>query len=151
MEPPENDPIISGTSILLFRHLENQNPSIISGDIGRARSVQQFWNRTEEWNGGVQLILWVFWWFRDISAVSMVTIVFKALIVSTVFRSSAPFCSVPFRSVPELLHTPCSAYISSQNGRILMFKVSKGPYRCSQHDEIICKWRHDPPGGENLN
>ena len=37
-----NDFIMSGTSIRSFRHLEHQNPSIISEDIGRARSVQQF-------------------------------------------------------------------------------------------------------------
>ena len=29
VEPPGNDPIISGTSIRSFRHLEHQNPSII--------------------------------------------------------------------------------------------------------------------------
>ena len=44
-----NDLIMSGTSIRSFRHLEHQNPSIISEDIGRARTVQQFRrNRTEE-------------------------------------------------------------------------------------------------------
>ena len=32
-------------------------------------------------------------------------------------------------SVPELLHTTCSAYIFGNNGRILMFKVSKRLYR----------------------
>ena len=48
--PPENNLIMSGTSIRLFRHLEHQNPSIISEDIGRVRSVQQFWRNegTEE-------------------------------------------------------------------------------------------------------
>ena len=40
--PPENNLFMSGTSIRSFRHLEHQNPSIISEDIGRARSVQQF-------------------------------------------------------------------------------------------------------------
>ena len=39
------------TSIRLFRHLEHQNLSIISEDIGRARMVQQFWRIT----GGVGL------------------------------------------------------------------------------------------------
>ena len=61
--PLAYDPIMFGRSILSFRHLEHQNPSIISGDIGRARSVQQFRRRnggTEERNGterngGVQL------------------------------------------------------------------------------------------------
>ena len=43
--PLANDPIISGTSIRLFRHLEHQNLSIISEDIGRARMVQQFQRR----------------------------------------------------------------------------------------------------------
>ena len=42
---------MSGTSIRSFRHLEHQNPSINLGDIGRARSVQQFRNGTEERNG----------------------------------------------------------------------------------------------------
>ena len=40
-----NDLIMSGTSIRSFRHLEHQNLSIISEDIGRARSVQQFRRR----------------------------------------------------------------------------------------------------------
>ena len=43
--PLANDPIISGTSIRLFRHLEHQNLSIISEDIGRARMVQQLQRR----------------------------------------------------------------------------------------------------------
>ena len=51
----------------------------------------------------------------------------------------------------QILHPTCSAYISWNNGRILMFKVSKWPYWSSRHDEIICRWRHNPPGGENLN
>ena len=46
--PPENNLIMSGTSRRSFRHLKHQNPSIISEDIGRARMVQQFGNRTEE-------------------------------------------------------------------------------------------------------
>ena len=33
--PPENNLIMSGPSIRSFRHLEHQNPSIISEDIGR--------------------------------------------------------------------------------------------------------------------
>ena len=37
-----NDLIMSDTSIRSFRRLEHQNPSIISEDIGRARSMQQF-------------------------------------------------------------------------------------------------------------
>ena len=36
------DPIMSGISIRSFRHLEHQNPSIISEDICQARIVQQF-------------------------------------------------------------------------------------------------------------
>ena len=35
MAPLENDLIMSGTSIQSFRHLEHQNPSIISEYIGR--------------------------------------------------------------------------------------------------------------------
>merc|ERR1711867_60598 len=34
--PPTNNLIMSGTLIRSFRHLEHKNPSIISGDIGRA-------------------------------------------------------------------------------------------------------------------
>jgi len=37
------------------------------------------------------------------------------------------------------------------NGWILTFQVSKRPYRSCQHDEIISRWRHHPPGGENWN
>ena len=48
-----NDLIMSGTSIRSFRHLEHQNPSIISEDIGRARSVQQF--RRNGGGVGIQL------------------------------------------------------------------------------------------------
>ena len=51
MAPPANNVIMSGTSTRSFRHLEHQNPSIISGDIGKARRVQQFQNETEERNG----------------------------------------------------------------------------------------------------
>ena len=43
MVPHANDPLMSGRSILLLRHLECQNTFIISEDIGRARMVQQFW------------------------------------------------------------------------------------------------------------
>ena len=45
-----NDLIMLGTSIQSFTHLEHQNLSIISEDIGRARMVQQQ-NGTEERNG----------------------------------------------------------------------------------------------------
>ena len=51
----------------------------------------------------------------------------------------------------QILHLTCSAYISWNNGRILMLKVSKWPYWSFRHNEIICRWRHNPPGGENLN
>ena len=51
MAPPANNFIMLGTLIQSFRHLEHQNPSINLGDIGRARSVQQFRNGTEEQNG----------------------------------------------------------------------------------------------------
>ena len=39
--PPENNLIMSGTSIRSFRHLEHQNLSIISEDIGRNRWLQK--------------------------------------------------------------------------------------------------------------
>ena len=51
MAPPANNLIMLGTLTQSFRHLEHQYPSIISGDIGRARSVQQFRNGTEQKNG----------------------------------------------------------------------------------------------------
>ena len=38
------------------------------------------------------------------------------------------------------LATSCWVYRISNNGRILMFKVSKQPYRSPLHDRIICKW-----------
>ena len=62
LAPFANDPIMKKRSIQLFRHLECQNPSIISEDIGRARMVQQFRknrgmdeqkNRTE-WKNGTE-------------------------------------------------------------------------------------------------
>ena len=34
---------MSGTSVRSFRHLEHQNPSIISEDIGRNRRLQKKW------------------------------------------------------------------------------------------------------------
>ena len=40
--PLTNDPILWGRSIQSFRHLENQNPSIMSDSIGRAKMAQQF-------------------------------------------------------------------------------------------------------------
>ena len=49
--PLANDSIMSWRSIWSFRHLECQNPSIISEDIGRARMVQQFWNGGTEEEG----------------------------------------------------------------------------------------------------
>ena len=60
--PLANVPIMLGTLIWAFTHLEHQNPSIISEDIGRARMVQQFRRRRRNGmeeerrrNGGVQL------------------------------------------------------------------------------------------------
>ena len=47
--------------------------------------------------------------------------------------------------------TSCLVYRFWTNGRFLMFKVSKWLYRSVRHDEIIFRWRHNPPGGENLN
>ena len=51
----------------------------------------------------------------------------------------------------NIIHLTCSTYISWNNGWILMFKVSKWPCQSSQHDESICRWRHNPPSGKNLN
>ena len=39
VDPPGNDPIISGTSIRSFRHLEHQNPSIIDWVIDNGSAV----------------------------------------------------------------------------------------------------------------
>ena len=50
MAPPANNLIMLGTLIRSFTHLEHQNPFIISWDIGRRRSVQQFRRR----NGGTE-------------------------------------------------------------------------------------------------
>ena len=55
--PPANNLFKLGTSIRSFRHLEHQTLSIILGDIGRARRVQQFWRNGMERRNGVQLIL----------------------------------------------------------------------------------------------
>ena len=41
MAPLSNDPIMLDRSIWLFRHLEYQNPSIISDFIGRNRILQK--------------------------------------------------------------------------------------------------------------
>ena len=55
--PLANDPFMLGKSMLSFRHLECQNLSIISEDIGRARMVQQFRRRRNgtEWRSTVAL------------------------------------------------------------------------------------------------
>jgi len=37
------------------------------------------------------------------------------------------------------------------NWRILIFKVSKRPYRSPPHDRITCKQHHFLPGGQKLN
>ena len=55
MAPLANDPIMSERSMRSFRHLECQNPFIISDSIGRAMMVQQFWNRTERGRSTVVL------------------------------------------------------------------------------------------------
>ena len=41
LAPLENDPLLSGRSIRLLRHLELQNPSIISDFRNRDRMVQE--------------------------------------------------------------------------------------------------------------
>ena len=58
--PPTNYFIMSETLIRSFRHLEHQNPSINLGDIGRARSVQQFRrNGTEQRNTVDTMSVWI--------------------------------------------------------------------------------------------
>ena len=46
--PLANDPIMSGRSIQLFRHLEHQNPFIISDSIGIYRWLQKKWEKSKE-------------------------------------------------------------------------------------------------------
>ena len=48
-----NNPMMLGMILWSFRHLERQNLSIISDDIGRARMVQHFQNGMER-NGGME-------------------------------------------------------------------------------------------------
>ena len=49
------------------------------------------------------------------------------------------------------LATSCWVYRIWNNGWILMFKVSKRPYRSPLHDRIICKWRQCLLGGQKWN
>ena len=44
---------MSGTLIRSYRHLEHQNPLIISEDIGRARMVQQFRRSRRSWRSRI--------------------------------------------------------------------------------------------------
>ena len=53
--PLTNDHIMSARSIWSFRHLEHQDPSIISDSIGRARMEQQFQRRSWRSRNRVQL------------------------------------------------------------------------------------------------
>ena len=78
-------------------------------------------------------------------------ILFSAQIPHLLSYPLRQLCSSSSSSDPKLLHAPGSAYIFVNNGRILMFKVSKRLYRSARHDEIIFRWCHNPPGGENLN
>ena len=64
------------------------------------------------------------------------------VVPSSVLRPAVP---------SRILHPTCSAYISLNNGRILMFKVSKRPCRSPLHDRIICKWRQCLLGGQKWN
>ena len=45
MAPLANDPIMSRRLIRSFRHLEYQNPSIISDSIGRVRMAARKWEK----------------------------------------------------------------------------------------------------------
>ena len=54
MAPPANNLIMSGTLIQSLSRLEHQNLSINLGDIGRARSVQQFRNGGTERRNGME-------------------------------------------------------------------------------------------------
>ena len=49
---------MSGTLIWLFRHLEHQNPSIISGDIGRASWMQNLGQTDTAGAAGQPLVLY---------------------------------------------------------------------------------------------
>ena len=58
--PLENDPIMSGRLIRLFRHLERQNLSLISDSEGRARMVQQFWrNGLKQSTVGLEDVIYI--------------------------------------------------------------------------------------------
>ena len=55
MAPHAKDPIMSGISIWLFRHLECQNPTIISDYIGIPRCLKKLGKSEEqEWIGGME-------------------------------------------------------------------------------------------------
>ena len=52
--PPANNLIISGTSIRSFRHLECQNPSIISESIGIPNGSKKMGKKVRSRNGGTE-------------------------------------------------------------------------------------------------
>ena len=54
-----NDPIMFGTSIQLFRHHENQNPSIISEDIGRINVGYKICDRRNTEQGTTPVLYWM--------------------------------------------------------------------------------------------
>ena len=55
----ENDPIMLGRSIQLLRHLEHQNPSIISDSIGISGWLQKNGNKSEEQEKEEEEILFI--------------------------------------------------------------------------------------------
>ena len=115
-----------------------------------------WWNTQNSYFLALKLDITLMHWFmhklsfpREVNNILM-RIVYNAFILYN--TRECPFLrSVPSVCPSQILHPTCVAYISWNNGQILMFKVSKWPYRSSRHDEIICRWRHNPPGGENLN
>ena len=56
MAPLANNPFTSGRSIQLFRHLECQNPSIISESIDIPNESEKMGNKVRSWNTERNLI-----------------------------------------------------------------------------------------------
>ena len=79
------------------------------------------------------------------------TFAYKVFIFTTLITQSFDLKMTYFRrqhSQTKDLATSCLVYRIWNNRQILMFKVSKWPYRSCQHDRIICMWCHYIPSGQ---